>query len=188
MKKLLFLLLIATALNAQTYQNIFDNVLHGAPLSISFHILSGTQTAVDKDSVWIQFPTRTAAGKIDTLANESITTSGFVAKTQTIWNGHARVSITITNVNLATDSLQILVYALDQNGVAIANDYVYCNFGTPPDFSIGVVTKSWTTAKKYSAMLTGAFPIGTHGLLFILNINDATANHTGTILFEVDYR
>ena len=191
MKRILMLLLLATALNAQTYQNVIENVQHGAPLSISFHVLSGTQTAVDKDSIWIQFPTRTVAGEIDTIANESITTSGFVADAQTIWNGHARANITITNVNLALDSLQVIVYALDQNGAVLVNDYAYLVFGTPPSWETTLSsagTKTWVSATKYSALLTGAFPIGTHGLLFIVNINDATASHTGTGLIEVDYR
>jgi len=193
MKRLVcFLLLVwVCTLGAQTYQNVFDNVLHGAPLSVSFQITSGTQSAADKDSIWIQFPTRSAAAKIDTIADESITTSGFTAGAQTIWNGHARANITVTNVDLALDSLQVIVYALDHNGAVLANDYAYLVFGTPPSWETTLSsagTKTWVSATKYSALLTGAFPIGTHGLLFIVNINDATASHTGTGLLEVDYK
>lgn len=184
MKKLMFigLLFILIGTSFGQYTSVEPLTRHGKQLSATFTIQS-----TGYDSILVQF-----AGSVDkepTIAvidtGETVATHWVTNKGNIIWNGYLRVQLVITNTDLATDSLQVLAYALDEDGNVISNDYTYCEFATPPSWDESVVTKSWTTAIKYVADLSGAFGEGTGGVLFILDINDETATHVGSANFKV---
>ena len=186
MKKWIVLLLILVARYVLGQQAIYDvGPVHKTPLSITVPV-TGDSTV----SVWVQFPGRGGdeGGKIDTLAyGETVATGGWDTDRAVYWSGELEVDVKITNVDLATDSLQIRAYSLDKDGATISNDHVDCDFGTPPTYSETTKANGWTTATLYRSSLTAAFGKGTFGILFVIDMNDATTGHTGTMIFKANF-
>jgi len=191
-------LLITSSLFAQTPVMVYGP-LHTKPLTITVQVESGNQTGLNMDSVVIAFPRKLPRGGgawIDSLADASgageavsdIWTQRDIAA-EVVWSGYLEIDIILTNVDLgATDSLQIKAYAIDYDGNVVTNDVVYLDFGTPPSYSVAAVVKSWTTAVMYRASLTGAFGLGTYGVLLEINVNDVTASKTGSLVIKPHIR
>jgi hypothetical protein len=200
MKKLfivLFILILCFPLVAQQPTLSFGP-WHGLPIEKQFQITSGVQSTIDKDSIFVQFPSKGGnllaaynyGGIIsDTLTSgETISNAGWQPGREVLWTGFCEVDLSITNTDLATDSLQVMVYALDEDGSVRVNDYVYLDFSTPPTYSTSASTLSWTSTYNYRGSVTGAFGLGTFGLLFIINSNDATSSHTGVGTLKIYQR
>lgn len=170
---LLILCFVSTVLGQFKTQ---DLVRHGKQTSVSFTIQS-----TGYDSLLFQFagsvnkePKLTEIDTAETIATHWITNKGNI-----VWSGYLRIQIDITNTDLVTDSLEVLVYGLDVNGNIISNDAFYSDFTTPPSYNVAVQTLDWTSAVKYVSQFYGAFGEGVAGILIILDINDETEAHTG---------
>jgi len=179
---ILVMLMSVSVVFGQRYQHVIDyGALHSKPITVTFTASSDTNKYV-----WVQLPTKKDTARADTLKpSESTTTAGFVVGQTALWDGYAEVNIKITNTDLATDSLCVKCWALDENGAKITNDWVYLDFGTPPDWSTAQQILSWTTATIYRASISQAFGRGTSGFLFEVDMNDATASHTGAFIFKL---
>ena len=157
---------------------------HGKQLSQSYEMTS------DKiDSVIVQFAgSVNKEVSIDTLVTGAAISTVWSDKGDIMWNGYLRIQISIANIDLATDSLQVSVYALDKDGNVISNDYVYCEFAVPPSWDDTVVTLDWTSAVNYVADLSGAFGEGVGGILICPDLNDETGSHLGVGTLKVTTR
>ena len=188
MRTILGILFLVLVLFVTGYAQRVDMVdlwtRHGKQLSQSYQMTS------DKtDSIIVQFAgSVNKETTIDTLVTGEAISTVWTNKGDIMWNGYIRIQLTITNTDLATDSLQVIVYALDKDGAVVSNDYVYCGFTTPPSWDEAVQTLNWTTAIEYVADLSGAFGEGTGGILLCPNLNDATGGHYGTGVFKITTR
>lgn len=179
-------LLFAGGAAGQAYQNVIDfGPMHHAAVEVSFQVTSGPTSTADPDSVVLQLPGKYRVAVCDTVATAALPSLNWTAKQIPLWDGFLAVDLKIVNTDLAVDSLQVLAYALDEDGKVISNDYVYCSFATPPTYSTSATIKAWTTATWYRADLTGAFGKGTYGVLFIIKANDATASHYGVATLKI---
>ena len=186
---ILILLSLSSTLFGQ-FQNVIDyGPIHSKKLTKTVLVTSGSQTTIDRDSIFVQFPSRFDFNKgwvIDTLAaSETLVAAGFDTLRDGIWSGFGEIDIKFTNVDLAADSLQIMCYSVNKHGDIVTNDYVYLSFATPPSYSTSANNLDWTDATTYRASITGAFGYGTQGLLFIVNGWDATASHAGWLRFDI---
>jgi len=187
MKTIFTILILAVCAFGQQYNNVIDfGQLHGYALTKTIQVTSGSASVKDVDSVYVQFTGRYNVPVIDTLANEAtITAGGFTAGRTPIWGGTLEIDFYIDNTDLATDSLQVKVYALDLDGNVVYNDYCWASFATPPAYVTAANVLSWTTLRRYRASLTGAFGKGTGGLLILIDANDATDAHYGVMYLRV---
>jgi hypothetical protein len=175
------LLLAAGMAMGQAYTNVVDfGPLHHAPLeTAAFQVTSGDASSAVPDSIVLQLPSKFDVAHIDTTTGAGIPLSSWVTNRAPLWDGYLVMDLKIVNTDLATDSLQVLAYALDEDGAVIGNDYTYASFATPPTYASTATIKAWTTDVWYRADFTGAFGKGTYGILFVVRANDATASHTG---------
>jgi len=192
-RSLSLLILVILSLSSSAFgqfQNVIDyGPVHAKKLTVTVQVTSGTASAVDKDFIWVQFPSRfdfNRGWKIDTLiASETLVASGFDTLRDGIWSGFGEIDIKFTNDDLAADSLQIMCYTINKHGEVNTNDYVYLDFTTPPSYTTSANSLDWTDATTYRASISGAFGYGTQGLLFIVNGCDGTASHTGSLRFDI---
>lgn len=189
----LLLLLVLLGFSGKSFSQ-FSNVvdygpIHQKHLTITVLVTSGPQSTIDKDSIFVQFIDRFDFNKtwvIDTLAaSETLVAAGFDTLRSGLWSGYMEMDIKFTNSDLATDSLQIMCYAVNKHGEVITNDYVYLDFTTPPSYTTSANSLDWTDATTYRASATGAFGYGCQGLLFIVNSNDVTSSHEGWLRFDI---
>lgn len=182
-------ILVSVPIFAQ-FQPVVDyGPAHGEELTVTVLVTSGEQSAIDKDSIFVQFPGRFNFNDqwlIDTTAiGETLVQAGFDTTRNSLWSGYGEIDILFTNVDLAADSLQIICYSVNRHGDVNTNDYVYLDFSTPPSYTTTANNLDWTTATSYRASISGAFGFGTHGLLFVVNGWDATASHEGLLRFDI---
>lgn len=189
---LLLVLLVLVSLNNAygQFQNVIDyGPVHAKKLTKTVLVTSGVQSVIDKDSIWVQFPSRfnfNNTWKIDTLSiGETLVASGFDTLRDGIWSGFGEIDIKFTNVDLAHDSLQIMCYSVNKHGEVNTNDYVYLDFTTPPSYTTSANNLDWTDETTYRASISGAFGYGTQGLLFIVNGWDASTGKVAWLRFDV---
>lgn len=192
MKKLLVaaLLLAVNAFAQSGYQQQLDEGrVYRACLSKSIQITSGSAGVKHVDSVFVQFGNHSASAVLDTFAladGGSLTTAGFTAGRVPIYNKDMVIDFVLSNTgSLATDSLQVKIYAIDLDGNVLYNDYCWASFATPPAYSTSVATLAWTSLRRYRASFNGAFGKGTGGVLILLDVNDATSSHYGVMTLRV---
>lgn len=183
MKKLILLMVIA--LCAPVFGQYTNTVewgpMHSTPLEVEFYAHADSLA----DSLVVQFYGRSGEAWADTLeGRQTIASTKWEADRVVLWSGYCEIDVVIDNTDLVTDSLQVKVYGLDEDGNVRSNDYVWLDFGTPPAYNTSVKTLDWTDGVLYRASLTSAFGKGTYGFLIVVDVNDET-NHYGNMTVKI---
>lgn len=181
---LFFILLLATtAFGQRPYVETQPTTIHSTYLEQTVKVESG-----EIDSIVVEFQgisnINYVDANIDSIASDILPITGWTVEDKK-WSGYCEIDIVITNVDLATDSLIVAVYSLDRQGNIRTNDVVYLKLAVFPSYSTSAYYNAWTTALTYRGAVTGAFGMGTHGLLITIDATDETATHKGSARVRV---
>jgi hypothetical protein len=182
MKKvfILLMLLISMAFPQSAVEEYF---YHTGPVAVTDSIHA------DVTSMYImQFSGRgttlSALADLDEITNVNQIPGKWNILLDAKFNGYLIGDVTFTGTG-ALDSLQIKVYPIDKYGYVIVNDYVWGTSGTPPSFSTTVSYLSFTTAVTERFDLSGAFGLGTYGILIYVIQTNETATDVANMNLKI---